>query len=471
MNFYSNIHFVLKTYPDRELIIWPDEKHPISTGKSILQKVNSIAGKLKAAKVQMGEEVLIAVPVSPELISGILAIMAIGAVPVLPPAAIKLNGIYNLVKTRKIKFVLIEKLPIALKFSALLLGIKVISTANTSHSDFLAKPENVDPDQAALISHSSGSTGNSKAIKRSHTVLLAQHQVLNQVFPPLDSQNDFPLFPNVLLHNLCNGTLSILPQIAGFKLKNLNAEVIFKQLLTLPITTLTGNVFYFQKILEYAKKHNIYLNGVKALGIGGSPVPEYLAYELKTVFQNADIFIIYGSSEAEPIAIRKIDSEKQDPANGYCVGEIVSAIAIQINSIGNLNFKNGGAIPVGEIEVKGPHVAVENTNKWLKTGDFGYIYDQKLFLTGRKGNETIYKGVQHYQIEHVLQHTKNVDMAAAIVSTEGFQIFVKGTITETQVRTVLENEFPSNIFNKINLVDKIATDDRHLSKILYNMLQ
>lgn len=453
------------------MIIWPDKKYQISTGKSILQRVNSIAWKLEVVKIQKGEEVLIALPVGCDLISGILATMAIGAVPVLPPAGIKLSGLLKLVKTRKVKFLLVEKLPFALRWFALLLNIKVISTDNLSDSNFLVKPEDIDPNQAALISHSSGSTGNSKAIIRSHKVLLAQHDVLNQVFPPLDNQNDFPLFPNVLLHNLCNGTLSILPEIAGFKLKNLDASLIVKQLLTLPVTTLTGNIFYFKKILEYVKDHNTELNGIRALGIGGSPVPEYLVYELKSVFKNADIYIIYGSSEAEPIAVRKIDQENQDPAKGYCVGEIVSTISIKIEPIGNLLFKNGAVIPVGEIEVKGPHVAVENTNEWLKTGDFGYIYDQKLFLTGRKGNETLYKGLQHYQIEHVLQHIDNVELAAAIFSTKGFELFIKGTATETEVREVLEKEFPTNIFNKINLVKEIATDNRHLSKILYNTLR
>jgi len=202
-------------------------------------------------------------------------------------------------------------------------------------------------------------------------VLLAQHEVLNRAFPPHDNQKDLPLFPNIILHNLCNGTLSILPEIQRFKLQNLNVILITNQLIARQVTTITGNVFYFRRILEHAKQHNIELKNVRALGIGSSPVPEDLVFKLKSVFVNADIYIIYGSSEAELIAIRKVDLEKQDAANGYCVGEIVSTISIKIEPIGNLLFKNGVFIPVGEIEVKGPHVAILKHEDWLKTGDYG----------------------------------------------------------------------------------------------------
>ena len=354
--------------------------------------------------------------------------------------------------------------------SGLTHNIKIISTQIIANTTFEIKPEDVNPDQAALISHSSGSTGKPKAIYRSHRVLVAQHEVLNRAFPLLDNQKDFPLFPNILLHNLCNGTLSILPEIQRFKLQNLDAGLILNQLIAHQVTTLTGNVFYFRRILEHAKQHHIELKNVRALGIGGSPVSEDLVFKLKSVFVNADIYIIYGSSEAEPMAIRKVDLEKQDAANGYCVGEIVSTISIKIEPIGNLLFKNGASIPVGEIEVKGPHVAVSKHEDWLKTGDYGYVYDQKLFLTGRKGNETIYGGVQHYQVEHVLQQIEGIELAAALYSSTGFEIFIKGSVSKSLIRNVLKKNFLGDVFKKINFVEEIATDNRHLSKILYNKL-
>ena len=69
------------------------------------------------------------------------------------------------------------------------------------------------PNQPALIAHTSGSTGQPKQIVRTHAVLSAQHAVLKAVFPPWPGQQDFPLFPNVLLHNLASGAASILPKV------------------------------------------------------------------------------------------------------------------------------------------------------------------------------------------------------------------------------------------------------------------
>ena len=148
----------MKTYPERELISWPDAKMPVSTGKTILQNVNAIAGKLKALNIQKGDEVLIAVPVGPDLIGGILATMAVGAIPVLPPAGITFTGFYQMVKARKIKYILLERVSVLIRILGLTHNIKIISTQITANTTFEIKPEDVNPDQAALISHSSGST-------------------------------------------------------------------------------------------------------------------------------------------------------------------------------------------------------------------------------------------------------------------------------------------------------------------------
>lgn len=131
---------------------------PISNGKTILQKVNAIAVELKALNIHKGYEVLITVPVSPDLIGGILGTMAVGAITVLPTAGITFTGFYQMVKARKIKYILSERVPILIRILGLTHNIKIISTQIIANTTFKIKPEDVNPDQAALISHSSGST-------------------------------------------------------------------------------------------------------------------------------------------------------------------------------------------------------------------------------------------------------------------------------------------------------------------------
>jgi acyl-coenzyme A synthetase/AMP-(fatty) acid ligase len=118
--------------------------------------------------------------------------------------------------------------------------------------------------------------------------------------------------------------------------------------------------------------------------------------------------------------------------------------------------------------VRGPHVAVAEA-EWFLTGDFGYLdAEQRLILTGRKGNETIVAGVQHYQLEHALSSVPGVARAAARPTAEGFTVYVQGAAAlEPALRTVLGQCFPPDL--PVSLVFRAAlpVDGRHHSKILY----
>jgi len=180
----------------------------------------------------------------------------------------------------------------------------------------------VDADQPALISHSSGSaSGRPTAVRRSHRVLQAQHEALRRQFPPWAGQRDFPLFPNVILHNLSVGALSIVPDLAQSRLAQLDPARIAAQLAAERVETLTGNVFFFTRLVAHLRLHPATFPAVRAPGIGGSPVPECLLAAVQKHFPQATCHVIYGASEAEPIAVRAVAGPALDPRLGYCVGQ------------------------------------------------------------------------------------------------------------------------------------------------------
>ena len=475
-NFYECIYQKLIDNPDQALLIWPDQSTHVGntyTGRAILDRVAAIRNELLKRDVQPGQRVLLAMPVTFDLICALLAIMALGAIAVLPPAASSPRTLLLLATRKDIGAVVSQRI-ISLSFRRLAkwFGILLVDTEGIIGSASVwHPPQPVDPEQPALISHSSGSTGKAKSIRRSHRVLLAQHQALNWAFPPWPGQRDFPLFPNILLHNLASGTVSILPDLPGFDVTQMEPDRIVKQLIGHDVQTLTGNVYYFRNLLGHLKTQPIIFSNVRAVGIGGSPVDELLAHSLKQFFVQADVYIIYGSSEAEPIAIRKVGPDRWPARAGYGVGIIHPSIRVNIRALGVLSFATGTSYVVGEIEVKGAHVATPGAN-WLPTGDFGYLDEENgLFLTGRTGNERIHQGVQHYQVEHVLLSVAGVERVAARSNEAGFTLYIEGDPAETDLWNVLAEVFPPGIVNQIQFRKELPVDARHHSKIRYEQLR
>ncbi|QNK62729.1 AMP-binding protein [Pedobacter sp. PAMC26386] len=474
INFYSYIHAILEKDENEELIFWPDANMNEASGlsnKELLQYISNYRYLLKQC-VSPAESVLLAIPSSIASISALLAIQSIGAIPVLPPAKPSIQTFLSVIKKQKINVVITKKrIGVLLYLYLKLAGIKQLYLSHANNYNTVWQPVLVPPDQPALITYSSGTTGSPKDIYRSHRVLSAQHLLIKKLFPADKKQRDFPLFPNIILHNLASGVASILPNISGFLVAHLNPAKIVEQLQDQQVDTLTGNVFYFKSIIDYLKKHPRFFPSVKTLCVGGSPVPEDLIPALKAYFPTAAHYIIYGSSEAEPIAIRNVQGLIENPLNGYPVGTPCEDLDLRISRTVDIQTPHG-VYPAGEIEVRGRHVATLKSDGWLSTGDIGYLTSENnLYLTARIGNEHAYQGIQHFQIEHLLVLRPGIQQAAAINVDNGFRVFIQGKISSTEVKNILDASFPPEIIKNICFIDKIPVDNRHQSKILYHKLK
>lgn len=478
-NFYAHIAATLRAQPAATLLTWPaltlaeagSEHVPslYNSGAEIAAAVAAVRQRLTAAGVQPGQRVLLLVPVSFELIGALLGVLAHGAVAVLPPAKSSPAQLLQLARHGQVAAVVLASAPvIGLRLLGRLFGLKLLGAHTLAGDFFELPPTAVPPDQPALITHTSGSTGQPKQIVRTHAVLSAQHAVLKAIFPPWPGQQDFPLFPNVLLHNLAVGAASVLPKVPWGNFADFYPPLVVEQLLDFEVQTLTGNVFYFQKLLPELRQQPGGFPAVRALGVGGSPVPEWLGQELQAVFPQATIYVIYGSSEAEPIAVRPLSIAAENPALGYAVGLVHPSLELHLETLGKLELPNGERRPVGEIQVRGPHVASTAAGGWLRTGDFGYFAaDGQLYLTGRSGNESLRHGVQHYQVEHVLQHLPGVRRVAARPVAAGFAVYVQGEATEAAVRAALARHFPAAVCAEVHFRAELPVDHRHHSKIRY----
>ena len=475
INFYNYIHNTIVDQSNEPLIVWPDSalaSSSVLTGNKLLKQITYNRQQLISKNIKQGDRVLVGIPVSIKAVTALLSIQSIGATPVLPSPKAKLLVLLSILKKLKIKSIILDKKPpAAIRLILKLAGVKIFQLKEGWSDKMDWQPVLVEPQQPALITYSSGSTGKAKAILRSHGVLSAQHLVLKQLFPPWQNQRDFPLFPNIILHNLACGVNSFLPFIPAFQIENLDPSTIVKQIISHKIETLTGNVFYFKKLIKYAKDRSLTLPFVKAAGIGGSPVPVTVSWALKRLFPNAACFVIYGSSEAEPIAVKMLNDNNQDPLNGYEVGKPCEALTLKITATYKVETPEG-MFDAGEIEVKGAHLATTIEKEWLLTGDYGYLNKESiLFLTGRKGNETPYHKLQHYQVEHLLMNKLDIEHVAAISEQAGFKVYIQGNVSEASVKEVINRYLPEGVVKVVYFTNKIPLDTRHQSKILYHQIK
>ena len=475
-NYFDAIRATLLRQSDEVLLVWPVAGESSGaaasyTGRMLLDRIEAHRASLLTKGVCAGAQVLLALPVGLELICALLAVMALGAIPVLPPAAASAGTLVKLVRQLKIRVVVAASPSWTGRLVARLLGVRISAeTPLNTRVEAAWRTCLVPMTQAALVSHSSGSTGAAKAIRRSHQVLWAQHEAIKRVFPPQPGQRDFPLFPNILLHNLAAGVVSVLPAVPWANMPQLQPARIVEQLVRERVQTLTGNVFYFRALLACLRRQSVTLPEVRAVGIGGSPIPEPLTQALHEVFPNATIHVIYGSSEAEPIAVRSTTPGTSNPLAGYCVGPILAGLEWRIEVVGQLKRGITTGHEVGELWVRGPHVATA-PGQWLRTGDYVYVADNQLFLTGRQGNERLHQGVQHYQIEHLLYHLPGVERVAARSDAAGFTLFVQGAASQQAIRELVAKNFPAVRCLAVHRRAALPVDARHHSKILYDQLR
>ncbi|MGI4864979.1 MAG: AMP-binding protein [Janthinobacterium lividum] len=507
-NFAERLFTELRRQPAREVLRWPAARPgaaPTSvSGAALLARVLAWQHTLEASgPLPVGAAVLLACPGSPELVAALLAVLGLGAVPVLPPAGATAGTIYGLLKAERIGLAVVAPgTRRKLGWLGRLLGCRCVVAPEPVDCNYLAGGSLpvpvlrlVGPAQAALLSHSSGSaSGRPAAVRRSHQVLQAQHEALRQQFPPWLGQRDFPLFANVILHNLAVGALSIVPDLPGGRLAQFDPARLVAQLAAEQVETLTGNVFYFQKLLLHLALHPATFPAVRALGVGGSPVPERLLGDLRGAFPNAVCHVIYGASEAEPIAVRAGAGLPLDPRRGYCVGQLHAGLEISLRQpqaiwqpaapataaattqpLGNSLPPNLLPYQAGEILVRGPHVAQPaEADNWLATGDFGYFdATGQLWLTGRRGAAQLVRSVGHYQLEHHLRHLPGVVQVAALPRPDGtaFDVFFVGMTTPEGVRAATETAFGPGLLGQVAQREKLPVDGRHFSKIRYDLVR
>ncbi|MGH2897190.1 MAG: AMP-binding protein, partial [Solirubrobacteraceae bacterium] len=236
-----------------------------------------------------------------------------------------------------------------------------------------------EPDAPAVISFSSGNTGLPKCVERTHAVLVAQHAALLAAFPLPESDVNLPGFPLAVLHNLCRATTTVLPSADLRSMALADVPTVLSAMRDHRVSSVSAAPAFIGRVAAHLLARGEALRQVRRIVVGGGPVSRRLASDVLTAFPLADIRVVYGATEAEPIATARVrEIVEADRTNlGYIAGWPVAGVEIRIDGVGD----------TGELLVRGPHV-VRSGEEWHRTGDICRMDARGcLWLLGRVGTE------------------------------------------------------------------------------------
>lgn len=494
--------------------------------------VGRIAAEYKKLGIKCGDRVIIFIPMSFYLYAAMFALQKIGGIAVFLDSwarrdqmgvAAELVGATAMISVERAFDYLGEVKEIA--------NIKLKIVAGPITKEYSARLEDLmkseDYEEAtalsrehtALITFTTGSSGTPKGADRSHRFLAAQHYALNRHIPYEEGDADLPVFPIFSLNNLAAGVKTVIPAIDVGTPGERDALVLIAQMMATNTTCTTLSPSLLRAVSSYCLKNKMTLPFLKRIVTGGAPVSNDDVKEMKDAAPNADILVLYGSTEVEPMAhieAREMlsASTSTDPEwvdEGVNVGHFDAGLAVKyiqidkepvfIKSYEDWRAREVPAGQVGEIVVSGEHVCERYYNNeeaffrakirdhnnvvWHRTGDLGRVDSEgSLWLVGRvhnaikRGTEWVFP-VRAEIVMKKLPFTKYVAYLGMPCAELGEKVVCAFSLKEGHEHLDHAHLFAEikRIMNKnglpvdaIFLVREIPMDPRHHSKVEYGLL-
>lgn len=508
--------------------------HKSITVRELDYLVGILTHEFKKTGIKFGDRVILFLPMSLPMYASMFALQKMGAIPTFldswarrdqmgvsaqvatPNAMISAHRAFDYlkdvdgIKDIPIKIVAGE-IPEGENYSARL----EVLMRNQNYDEEIA----VESEHTALITFTTGSSGTPKGADRSHRFLAAQHYALNRHIPYTNEDKDLPVFPIFSLNNLAAGVETIIPAIDVGGPKESDALVLYQQLKTLGVTCTTVSPSLFNGLSKFCLEHKLTLD-LKRVVTGGAPISRDDVEKMKQVAPKAEILILYGSTEVEPmahieakemlaVALPK-DPEIVEP--GVNVGHLddglqykfttITKDPLTVNKDEDWKLIEVAKDKVGELIVSGEHVCEKYYNNedafikskikdhhgkiWHRTGDLGFVdQNHHLWIVGRVHN-AIKRGDEFYfpvRAEIIIKRFKEVKKAAFLgipddkLGQRTYAVFSpleaisdeKKEETLREIKRILEkNNF---VVDGVVMVEDIAMDPRHHSKVEYEVLR
>lgn len=472
MNIISHFLESARNYPNKVAIVYQSQS---ITFAELRDEVYKAAIVLKQNNVEKDDNILVLISYCIELYIHILAIFLIGANVVMVDNIKPKSSVVYAFQKSNAKAIVTLRLISWLKYFLFHFNLwkSIISLKRKDASPIQMVDR--DADDAALITFTSGTTGQPKAANRTHGFLNIQLSTLIEEMKLKSEDTHITSLPVVLMCNLAIGATSIIPP----KYNKLSQWHEVKTKFAPNVLSASPSHFSeMSKLLQCNKLDRVF--------IGGSSILPHFARYVATKIDPSKVVFVYGSTEAEPMCTLTLGdyivSLDQDQM-GLKVGRPHHNIKISINEAESNAFHPLKDGEVGEIIAAGPHVLahyykdanafainkiMDKNTLWHKTGDAGYMLDGEVFLLGRMKYTWLENGVpcapitmekylssHHYKVEGTWLHLDGKNI-----------LFIQKTKNIDQIVIDFPHKIDQTIFIK-----KLPRDKRHLSRIDYEALK
>ena len=499
---------------------WPGRPALITHQGSITfaylrERIDRASAGLQRQGLQPGDRAIVMIPMSIDLYVALLALLDLGAVAVFVDPWIGWKQIAAFAAFAEPRAYLgISRSHVLRLLSGRLRSIPITATTGKRLGKLparctLAELEEpagdsavhaAQPDDPALITFTSGSSGEPKGANRTHRFLLAQHRALAAEFPAQEGDVDMPMFPVFALNNLAVGVPSVVPAMDFRRVENVNGATIFRQMRSHGVTTCTASPPFFDRLCSAGERPKL-----RRILTGGAPVSDAQLAAWRKALPDTEILVAYGSTEAEPVAHLSADerleskSDVRPASPGYCAGRPIDRVRAKIIPIHAGPVEAVRELPrgeIGELIVTGDHVCRDyyrnpqavRENKivesdgiggviWHRMGDTGYFDSQGRFWIAGRVHSTIRRGGELVHPQLVEQAARGDDPRIRRIAAVGVGERVV-LVIETDAGEELKSEIAQRIAAAGLIVDEIRltseplpVDPRHNSKIDYGRLR
>lgn len=460
-NLLDHFAAAVARHPDRIAIVEGSGRQ--ISFRQLQARAQHLAANWRHRGIQPGDRVLLAMRVEADLYASLAALWSLGATVVLPEPAMGLPGLRHAARTTKSK---------AFCTAGAFVFLKLILPELWGQRLLLPRERNGKPPDAtvagndtALISFTSGTTGQPKAIPRSHAFLMAQHNAIAPVLHSDAQERDLVAFPVFALINLAAGRTTVLPNWKISRPDSVTPNQLSDWIRRQKVTRILVPPSLCEKLVSCADTQPL-----QKVFTGGGPVFPDLVDTLRTK-AGLDVTCVYGSTEAEPIAhldAAEISEEEQRQmagGKGLLVGHPVPQIALRIQDneiqVAGAHVNDGYLDPTHSRENK----IAEGGVIWHRTGDAGTLDDLgRLWLWGRIGSDvTTHSGrIYPFAIEVAARHWPGVTRSALVAVNDHPVLCVQG-----QAEHLPDWRRAAQGFGvpKVVPVQHIPMDKRHASKV------